>query len=170
MLLPDEQNVISWLTEYGPLPKRQVEGLLSYKPDKQKLGILRNMIQRAIIYSPAGTDCFALDHFSVPDDRMVLAVWVLLKFQLAPKNHFRAVGPSQIYFVKASASYEICVIYPGEEHLTKLLRERPEHKYILVIEDQAQIAKMVLPKAPCLFAVAKKTSGAEPEIQFIRGD
>ena len=37
MLLQEEQYIIHWLTEYGPLPKAQIVRMLKDKPPKLSL-------------------------------------------------------------------------------------------------------------------------------------
>jgi hypothetical protein len=167
MLLPDEQNIINWLTEYGTLKRRQLEMLLHNKPVNTAIRIIRKMIDRALIFSPHGTGFIGLDNITMPDEKILDAIWVLLKFEVEACNHYRTQYPAQVFFIKGVFSYEICVLRAGEEHLTKLLRPKPDHKFIIVIENEAQISKMVLPDNACLFAIIQ-ASDEFPIIQFLQ--
>lgn len=169
MLLPDEHLVIDWLSEYGALKHKQLKGLLSHKPMKTVERFLYLMSKRTLLFSPPGTGYVGLDNLVEHDDRVVLAVWVLLKFHVEPQNHYRAGHPSQIYFVKGVFSYEICVIRRGDEYLTKLLRPREKHKFVLIIEDEEQISMLDLPDSDCLFALVRdRAESSEPDISFIQ--
>ena len=64
----------------------------------------------------AGGYYLALDGLCKPDQRTILAVWVLLRFidYVDPMAHYPAVYPSQIFFLKENTGYEIVVLYDGE--------------------------------------------------------
>lgn len=80
MLLQDEQYVVKWLSQYGALPKAQITKMLR-KPPNTAEKILRNLKKqmRNLGMCPVATT-LGLDAMSKPDQRMILAVWVLLKF------------------------------------------------------------------------------------------
>ena len=104
-----------------------------------------------------------------PDQRTILAVWVLLRFidYVDPMAHYPAVYPSQIFFLKENTGYEIVVLYDGEQHLSKLLQPQDdEMKYIFVLPNIAMASQMMLPKAPCLFATVNFAGQEEPDITF----
>ena len=107
-----------------------------------------------------------------PDQRMVSAVWVLLKFidQVGPLDHYPASYPSQIFFLKNNVGYEIAVLYDGEQHLTRLLQPGEDMKYILVLPNVNISRELMLPKAPCLFATVDYAGGDEPGVTFYSGD
>ena len=109
-----------------------------------------------------------LDKMCKPDQRVIMAVWVLLKFitSVEPMAHYPAVYPSQIYFLKGNIGYEIVVLYDGEQHLIKLLQPQEDMKYIIVLPSISMAQQLVLPKAVCLFATVNWTGGEEPEILF----
>lgn len=62
--------------------------------------ILRNLKREHQISDVAGGYYLALDGLCKPDQRTILAVWVLLRFidYVDPMAHYPAVYPSQIFF------------------------------------------------------------------------
>ena len=112
-----------------------------------------------------------IDSMDKPDQRMISAIWVLLRFmnQVEPMAHYPASYPSQVFFLKNNMGYEIVVLYDGEQHLTRLLQPEEDLKYILVLP-HIQIARdLKLPKAPCLFATVDYAGGDEPGVTFYSG-
>lgn len=167
ILLEDEKNVLKWISEYGPLTRIQLLGLLSYKTSHTAEKIIRNVRKsRQIQLLESGY--YALDRFSKPDIHMNTAVWVLLCFidKVQPSNHRSADYPAQIFFVKESQAYEIVVIPDGEEYITQLLRPRNHQKYILVISDIGRASMIHDPAAPFLFAVVMQQDDGPPEVAF----
>ena len=56
MLLQEEQYIIHWLTEYGPLPKAQIVRMLKDKPPKTAERLfVRSRTRSCSTKSPAGT-------------------------------------------------------------------------------------------------------------------
>ena len=152
MLLDDERHVIKWLSQYGALTKTQVIRLLRDKTQETAEKILRNLKREHQISDVAGGYYLALDGLCKPDQRTILAVWVLLRFidYVDPMAHYPAVYPSQIFFLKENTGYEIVVLYDGEQHLSKLLQPQDdEMKYIFV-----------------LFATVNFAGQEEPDITF----
>ena len=169
MLLPDEQLVSNLLYEYGPMTKKQIASLLPNLLQQNVHRMLKNMVEHAMVYSSRETGLLYLDCNMAPDAKTHLALWVLSKFKVEPTSHYRGTAPCQIYFVRKHLSYEICVIGEGEEHLVKLLRPKPGHRFVIVVERQDQIDQMEIPDVPCLFAVTKNNSDfQEPEILFMK--
>ena len=80
MLLEDEQHVIKWLSQYGALPKTQILQMLYNKPRSTAEKIIRNLKRNMQITDVGGGYYLGLDGLCKPDQRMILAVWVLLKF------------------------------------------------------------------------------------------
>lgn len=154
MLLDDERYVIKWLSQYGALTKTQVIRLLRDKTPETAEKILRNLKREHQISDVAGGYYLALDGLCKPDQRTILAVWVLLRFidYVDPMAHYPAVYPSQIFFLKENTGYEIVVLYDGEQHLSKLLQPQDdEMKYIFVLPNIAMASQMMLPRRPaCL--------------------
>ena len=103
-----------------------------------------------------------------PDQRMILAVWVLLEFmdRVGPMSHYPAAYPSQIFFLKENMGYEIVVLYEGEENLLRLLQPEEDLKYIIVLPHIAMAAELKLPRAPCLFATVDFQGEDEPKVRF----
>lgn len=167
MLLQDEQYVVKWLSQYGALTTTQVIKMLKKKPDTA-VKIIKNLKRMHQISDVKGGYYLGLDSMCQPDQRMILAVWVLLKFidKVDPMAHYPAVYPSQIFFLKENIGYEIVTIYEGEEHLLKLLQPEDELKYIIILPHISMAAKLKLPKAPCLFATVDFHGENEPEIIF----
>lgn len=118
MLLQDEQYIIKWLSQYGTLTKTQVIRLLKDKPVSTAEKIIRNL-KRDMRITDVGGYYLALDEMCKPDQRLIIAVWVLLQFidQVEPLAHYPAVYPAQIFFLKENVGYEIVVLYDGEQHL-----------------------------------------------------
>lgn len=169
MLLDDERHVIKWLSQYGALTKTQVIRLLRDKTPETAEKILRNLKREHQISDVAGGYYLALDGLCKPDQRTILAVWVLLRFidYVDPMAHYPAVYPSQIFFLKENIGYEIVVLYDGEQHLSKLLQPQDdEMKYIFVLPNIAMASQMMRPKAPCLFATVNFAGQEEPDITF----
>ena len=165
MLLQDEQYVIKWLSQYGALRYEQVKRMLN-KPNITAEKIVRNLKKWLYI-----TD-LGIDPTVRPEPKTIAAVWVLLKFGavVAPMEHFPATYPSQLFFLKQQAGYEIVVVGRDEGHLLKLLQPEDDIKYIIVLPDIGMAQGLRLPNAPCLFAVLREAPGSkEPQITFYNG-
>jgi len=170
MLLPDERNVVQCLTQYGPLLRTQIERLLYDKPRSTFDKIIRNLLREYRV-APVPGRYLGLDPLHEPNDRMVLAVWMLLKYieQIEPMAHYPADFPAQIYFLKNNVGYEIVVLGKDEEHLVYSLKPRKGLKYIFVLPDVSMVKKLRLPDAPCLFATVKNIGADEPKVTFYSG-
>lgn len=169
MLLEDEKYVIKWLSQYGALPKAQIIRLLSDKPPQTADKILNNLKRDLQIVDVGGGYYLGLDEMCRPDQRVILAIWVLLQFidSVDPMAHYPAIYPSQIFFLKENIGYEIVVLYEGEQHLAKLLQPQDdEMKYIIVLSNIAMAQHMVLPKVPCLFATVNFNGQEVPDVTF----
>ena len=167
MLLQDEQYVINWLSQYGALPKEQIRRLLQ-KPQSTVDKIIRNLRRQLRITDVVGGECLGLDPFSQPDQRMILAIWVLLKFidHVEPMSHYPATYPSQLFFLKENVGYEIVVLYDGEQNLSRLLKAQEEMKYIIVVPHISMAGTVMRPNVPCLFATVELQQAGEPKITF----
>ena len=167
MPLPDELHVIKWLSQYGALPKAQVMKLLN-KPPGTAEKILRSLKRDLEIADAGGGYYLAIDPLSRPDQRIVLAVWVLIQFieSVDPMAHYPATYPAQIAFLKGNTTYEIVVLYENEGHLLKLLQPEEDLKYIIVLPHSSMAASLRLPKAPCLFATVDYNGQEEPTVTF----
>ena len=166
MLLKDEQYVIKWLSQYGALTKTQLVKMLK-KPPQTAEKILRNLKRELRIADVNGGYYIGLDSMCQPDQRTILAVWVLLRFidDVDPMAHYPATYPSQLFFLKGNTEYEIVVLYEGEASNLKLLKPDGDLKYIIILP-RSMIAQIKLPKAPCLLATVEFNGGDEPEITF----
>ena len=169
MLLTDEQYVIKWLSQYGPLPKAQVVRLLRDKsPTTAERLLNRNEA------GPAYRRC---------GGRLLPGPGSLLHPR--PAGHPGGVGaaaihrprgapgplpghlPSQLFFLKENTGYEIVVLYEGEQHLPRLLQHREEDlKYIFVLPKIQMVHQLVLPRAPCLFSTVEFQGQEEPQVHF----
>lgn len=167
MLLREEQYVVRWLAQYGPLPRAQLLAMLG-KPPRTAEKILRNLKRQMLVADISGGYYIGLDPLCQPDQRLILAVWVLLKFfgVVDPLAHYPASYPSQIFFLKENTGYEIVVLYEGEENLLRLLQPQEDLKYIIVLPRAMEMTKLKLPPAPCLFATVEFQGGDEPEVMF----
>ncbi len=95
MLLQDEQYVIKWLSQYGALTKTQVIRLLRDKRPQAAEKIIRNLQKQMRVAGIAGGYYLGLDSMIQPDQRMILAVWVLLRFIARPRMaRYSAVSPN----------------------------------------------------------------------------
>lgn len=150
MLLQDEQYIIKWLSQYGTLTKTQVIRLLKDKPVSTAEKIIRNL-KRDMRITDVGGYYLALDEMCKPDQRLIIAVWVLLQFidQVEPLAHYPAVYPAQIFFLKENVGYEIVVLYDGEQHLMRLLQPQEDDlKYIIVVPQFQWHSPYMFPKSP----------------------
>lgn len=138
------------------------------KPPKTAEKILRNLKKQMQISDVGGGYYVALDSMCQPDQRTILAVWVLLKFIdfVDPMAHYPAVYPAQLFFLKENIGYEIVVLYDGEASLLKLLQPDDDLKYIIILPHMSMVAQLKLPKAPCLFATVDFQGQDEPEVTF----
>ena len=160
---------MKWLSQYGALPRAQIIRLLHNKPSGTVEKIIRNLKRDMRISDVGGGYYLGLDNMCKPDQRIILAVWVLLKFidSVDPMAHYPATFPSQIFFLKGNTGYEIVVLYEGEQHLSKLLQPQDdEMKYIFVIPNIKMAGKLTLPRAPCIFCTVEFHGSEEPEILF----
>ena len=82
MLLSDEQYVVKWLSQYGALPKTQVVRLLRDKSPATAEKIIRNLKKEMRIADVGGGYYLGLDNLCKPDQRLILAIWVLLKWHI----------------------------------------------------------------------------------------
>ena len=167
MLLEDEQNVVKWLSQYGALPRTQIIRMLK-KPPQTSEKILRNLKKQMRIADVSGGYYIGLDSMCQPDQRLILAVWVLLKFidHIDAMAHYPAVYPSQLFFLKENTGYEIVVLYEGEQNLLKLLQPQDDLKYIIVVPHISMVSNTRFPNAPCLFATVDFHGEEEPEVVF----
>lgn len=167
MLLKEEQYVINWLSQYGALPKTQIIRMLQ-KPASTADKIVRNLRRQMRVSDVSGGYYLGLDPMCQPDQRLILAVWVLLKFidQVEPMAHYPAVYPSQLFFLKENMGYEIVVLYEGEQNLLRLLQPQEDLKYIIVLPHISMASSIRLPNAPCLLATVDFQGKDEPEVIF----
>lgn len=168
MLLQEEQHIIHWLTEYGALPKTQLVRLLKDKDPHTAEKIIRNLKREIMIHDISGGYYLGVDPMCQPDQRIILAVWVLLQFadQVEPMAHYPATYPSQIFFLKGNSGYEIVVLYDGEQHLARLLQPQEDLKYIFVLPRISMAQELILPAAPCLFATVDYDGQEVPTVRF----
>lgn len=168
MLLQEEQHIIRWLTQYGALAKTQVIRLLKDQPPAKAERIIQRLKRDLMISDVAGGYYVGVDALTQPDQRIILAVWVLLEFidRVDPMAHYPATYPSQLFFLKEETGYEIVVLYDGEQHLAHLLQPQEELKYIFVLPHIAMAQELVLPSAPCLFATVDYAGQEVPKVRF----
>ena len=168
MLLQDEQYVLQWLSQYGALPRAQLLRLLK-KPQSTGEKILRNLKRSLLISDVSGGYYLGTDAMSKPDQRTILAIWVLLEFidQVDAQAHYPAVYPAQLFFLKENVGYEIVVLYDGEQHLMRLLQPQEDDlKYIIVVPHISMAQSLYVPKVPCLYATVDFEGREEPHITF----
>ena len=167
MLLQDEMLVLNWLSQYGVLSKTQVVRMLQ-KPKATAERILKSLKKKMRITYISGGYYVGLDAMCRPDQRTILAVWVLLKFMgdIEPMAHYPASYPSQIFFLKENMGYEIVVLYEGEESTLRLLQSDDELKYIIVVPHFSMLKTLRVPKTSCLFATVSYNGEDEPQIIF----
>lgn len=168
MLLQEEQHIIRWLTEYGALAKSQVVRMLKDKPPQTAEKIIRTLKREVLIHDISGGYYLGVDPMCQPDQRIILAVWVLLQFidKVEPMAHYPATYPAQIFFLKEDMGYEIVVLYEGEQHLTRLLQPQEDLRYIFVLPHIRMAQELVLPSVPCLFATVDYNGQEVPDVRF----
>lgn len=168
MLLQEEQYIVRWLTQYGALAKTQVVRMLRDKPSQTAEKIIRNLKRELMVYDVSGGYYLGVDPMCQPDQRIILAMWVLLEFidKVEPMAHYPATYPSQLFFLKEEVGYEIVVLYDGEQHLTRLLQPEEDLKYILVLPHISMARELVLPPVPCLFATVDYDGQDVPTVKF----
>ena len=167
MLLQEEMLILQWLSQYGVLTRKQLVRMLQ-KEQATVDRIIKSMRKRMMISEISGGYYIGIDPYCKPDQRTVLAMWVLLKFidQVDPMAHYPASYPSQIFFLKDNIGYEIVVIYEGEGSNLRLLQPEDELKYIIVVPHISMVQSLPTPKAECLFATVDFNGEDEPEITF----
>ena len=167
MLLQEEHMILQWLSQYGVLTRKQLSRMLQ-KEQATVDRIIKSMRKRMMISEISGGYYIGLDPYCKPDQRTVLAMWVLLKFidQVDPMAHYPASYPSQIFFLKDNIGYEIVVVYEGEGSNLRLLQPEDELKYIIVVPHISMVQNLPIPKAECLFATVDFNGEDEPEITF----
>ena len=171
MLLQEEQYVVQWLSQYGALTATQVKRLLWDKPQHAANKIIRNLHSQMRIARVAGGHYLGLDNMAQPDQRVIIAVWVLLKYidKIEPMAHYPASYPSQIFFLKDGIGYEILVLFDGEQHLARLLQPQEDMKYIIVVPNVSMVRELRLPNALCLFSTVDFNGENEPTVSFYKG-
>ena len=92
MLLQEEQYIVRWLTQYGALAKTQVVRMLRDKPPQTAEKIIRNLKRELMVYDISGGYYLGVDPMCQPDQRIILAMWVLLEFidKVEPMAHYPA--------------------------------------------------------------------------------
>ena len=168
MLLQEEQFIIHWVTEDGGFTKTQVIRMLKDKPPQTAEKIIRGLKRNVMLHEISGGYYLGVDPMCQPDQRMILAVWVLLQFidKVDPMAHYPATYPSQIFFLKEDMGYEIVVLYEGEQHLARLLQPQEDLRYIFVLPHIRMAQELVLPSVPCLFATVDYNGQEVPEVRF----
>lgn len=125
MLLQDEQYIVHWLTQYGPLPQTQIVSLLRHKPPEVAAKIIRGLKRQQMIFDIAGGYYLGVDPMGQPDQRIIHAVWVLLQFadKVEPMAHYPAMR--RFFAGKLPHIYSDCVLI--FRHIYD--RNRPERSY-----------------------------------------
>ena len=167
MLLQEELLILQWLSQYGVLTRKQLIRMLQ-KPEATAERLIKSLKKQMRVAETSGGYYIGLDPMCRPDQRSILAVWVLLKFidQVEPMAHYPASYPSQLFFLKDNIGYEIVVLYDGEGSNLRLLQPDEELKYIIVVPHISMAQSLRLPKAQCLFATVDYNGEDEPEITF----
>lgn len=168
MLLQDEQYVIKWLSQYGALLKTQLVQMLQ-KPTRTAEKIIKNLKKELKVEDVGNGYYIGLDAMSLPNQRMITAIWVLLKFidKVEPMAHYPATYPAQIFFLKENVGYEIVVLYENEDSLLRLLQPEDDLKYIIVLPHIELAKKIKLPRnMNCLFATVDYNGEEEPNVHF----
>lgn len=158
-LLSEEQLVVKWLSQYGPLPIDLVRTWLSYKPQNVQDKILKNLLIHGFIYQYS-ENILTMDPTTVvPNADIVLAGWVLSQLDaIDPDAHYPARYPAQIHFLSQHMGVDIMVMRPGNEHLIYLLEPGEHLKYIFVIEDMAQLPLAIPDNLPYMVAYTPSPS------------
>lgn len=167
-LMEEEQLVLRWLSEYGPMTKEMIQRLLHYKPKETVSRILSGLKRRRYITEIENHRYLAINPYCKVDPRMHEALWVLFQFaeHVEPHAHRTAEAPAQIFFLKEQFGYEIVVLHEQEDHLLKLLRPQPGAKYIFVIPNLEFAELLQIPDVPHLFATIEYGDTEIPQVSF----
>ena len=167
-LLPDEQNIVRWIIQYGPLPKVLIYRLLHQKTERMCKKMMSNLQRWNYGVSLLGDVYFGTDRFCTPDQKVIQALWVLTRFaeKVDPNAHYPANPPAQVFFLKDGIGYEIIVLQKYEEHLVRLIQPTKGTKYIIVVPDVSVMDSLQLPEASYLFTTLDFCGGLEPQITF----
>ena len=79
-LMEEEQLVLRWLSEYGPMTKEMIQRLLHYKPKETVSRILSGLKRRRYITEIENHRYLAINPYCKVDPRMHEALWVLFQF------------------------------------------------------------------------------------------
>ena len=161
-------NLVSKTKQY---PNSADDTLIRFDQRIQTEKIIRGLKRQFLISEISNGYYLGLDPMVKPDQRIITAVWVLLRFadQIEPMAHYPATYPSQIFFLKGGMGYEIVVLYEDEQHLLRLLQPEEDLKYILVLPHIKMARCLRLPNAPCLFSTVDYHDSDEPEVNFYYG-
>ena len=164
-LEPDEAE---YVRDTLKLTRAEIRSITQFERGEALISSNNNKVPVLVRASKAEQQLITTDRHP----KTIEAVWVLLKYgsEVAPLEHFPAAYPSQLFFLKQQAGYEIIVLAADEGHLLKLLQPEDDRKYIIVLPDIHMARSLRLPRAPCLFAVLKEAAdGKEPQITFYNG-
>ena len=167
MLLQEEMLVLQGLSQYGVLTRKQLIRMLQ-KSEATAERLIKSLKKQMRIAEISGGYYIGLDRMCKPDQRSILAIWVLLKFidEVEPMAHYPASYPAQLFFLKDNIGYEIVVLYDGEGSNLRLLQPDDDLKYIIVVPHVSMVQDLRLPKAQCLFATVDYNGEDEPKITF----
>lgn len=184
-LLREENIVVSCLSKYECLKWEQLIKLLHNKKEDVAQRILVGLKKKQIVLEDE-SGYLMLDPRCKSDYKKLQAFWVLLEFvdKIKPEEHYPANYPSEIFFLKQGAQYEIVVLNKDEDHLLNMLfmenrnnsvEEEDTTKYIIVVPDVdyidnciAKIPDAILDNEQILFATVsyEKPEDEVPKVQF----
>lgn len=185
-LLKEERLVLRCLSLYGCLQWEQLVKLISYKQEDVAERILVGLKKRQYIEEFDG-GYVRLDPKTNPDQRVINAFWVLLEYigKIAPNAHYAADYPSEIYFMRDNAMYEIISLEENEGYLLSALflenrynssEEEDMMKFIIIVPDPdsiegclKSIPDSAIEKGQVLFAVLEyEGENVRPKVQYYK--
>ncbi len=170
MLPKEEQYVVDWLSRYGSLRLEQVLCLLQNKSKTNARKAIRNLKNEGRIFEPSA-GYLSCDPRDKTDDRLIIAMWVLLQFvdKVGAMDHRPGAYPAQIYFIKDMVGYNIIVLQQGEGAMLRLLPEDDTLKTIVVIPNMEMVSELPVGDGT-VFAVYQSGEDIEPKIEFFGGE
>ena len=155
MLLTDEQYVIKWLSQYGPLPKAQVVRLLRDKSPTTAERLL-NRMKRDQRIADVGDGYYLAWTPIAPQTsgsswRCGCCCNSSTVWSLCPTIQ----PPTPASYSSSTLDRCVVVLYEGEQHLAKLLHPQEDLKYIFVLPNIQMASQLVLPPVPCLFSTVE---------------
>ncbi len=169
MLLPEEQYIMKWMSQYRVLELQQINHMMKGSAEGFVTRSLNRLAREGYLFKDW---VYAYVEPNLPvDQKMLDAIWVMLRFSnnIEPLAHYPAQYPSQVFFIKDQSAYEIIVLEKDEAHIIRLLQPDDGIKYIILLRDINMAERLKLPNAPCIFATIARPAGEDVRVKFYGG-